>query len=73
VSGFFDDDDDDDNDNGVCLITSSLAALDPFPLRGSTPFPVFGAAVALGNPGPAQASAIPTTAARPPQSLAGTR
>jgi len=71
VSGFFDDDD--DNDNGVCLITSSLAALDPFPLRGSTPFPVFGAAVALGNPGPAQASAIPTTAARPPQSLAGTR
>ena len=67
MSGFFD-----DNDNGVCLITSSLAALDPFPLRGSTPFPVFGAAVALENPGPAQASVIPTTAARPPQSLAGT-
>jgi hypothetical protein len=70
VSGFFDDD---DNDNGLCLITSSLAALDPFPLCGSTPFPGFGAAVALENPGPAETSAIPTTAARPPQSLPGTR
>src|SRR5713226_9698733 len=29
VSGVFDDD---DNDNGVFLVTSSLAALDPFPL-----------------------------------------
>jgi len=68
VSGFFDDD-----DNGVCLITSSLAALDPFSLCGWTPFPVFGPAVALENPGPAETSAIPTTAARPPQSLPGTR
>jgi hypothetical protein len=86
VSGFFDDD---DNDNGVCLITSSLAALDPFALCGWTPFPVFGPAVAVENPGPAssqrffsadarapklsQASAIPMTAARLPQSLPGTR
>jgi hypothetical protein len=43
VSVFFDDD---DNDNGVFLITSSLAALDPFPLCCWTPFPVFGPAVA---------------------------
>ena len=31
VSGFFDDD---DNDNGVFLVTSSSAALGPFPLGG---------------------------------------
>ena len=50
VSGFFDDD---DNDNGVFLVTSSLVALDPFPLCRWTPFPVFGPAVALDNSGPA--------------------
>jgi len=50
VSGFFDDD---DNDNGVFLVTSSLAALDPFPLCCWTSFPVFGPAVALDNSGPA--------------------
>jgi hypothetical protein len=49
VSGFFDDD---DNDNGVFFVTSSLAALDPFPLCSWTPFPVFGAAVALDNSSP---------------------
>ena len=35
VSGFFDDD---DNDNGVFLVTSSSAALDPFPLNSWTLF-----------------------------------
>jgi hypothetical protein len=48
-SGFFDDD---DNDNGVFLVTSSLAALDPFPLCCWTPFPVFGPAVASDSSGP---------------------
>jgi hypothetical protein len=40
-------------DNGVFLITSSLAALDPFPLCCWTPLPVFGSAIALEDPGPA--------------------
>jgi len=46
VSGFFDDD---DNDGGVFLVTSSLAAIDPFPLYCWTPFPAFGPAVALDD------------------------
>ena len=46
VSGFFDDD---DNDDGVFLVTSSLAAIDPFPLCRWTPFPAFGSAVALDD------------------------
>jgi|RhiMetdeSRZDD1v2_1073273.scaffolds.fasta_scaffold08796_7 hypothetical protein len=46
VSGFFDDD---DNDDGVFLVTSSLAAIDPFPLCCWTPFPAFGPAVALDD------------------------
>jgi len=49
VSGFFDDDDD---DNGVFFVTSSLAALDPFPLCCWSPFPVFGPAVASDSSGP---------------------
>jgi hypothetical protein len=63
VSGFFDDD---DNDNGVFLITSSLAALDPFPLCCWTPFPVFGPAVGLENPGPASSQYFSTADARAP-------
>jgi hypothetical protein len=43
ISGLFDDD---DNDNGVFLVTSSLAAVDPFPLCGWASFSVFGPAVA---------------------------
>ena len=39
ASGFFDDD---DNDDAVFLVTSSLAAIDPFPLCCWTPFPAFG-------------------------------
>src|ERR1700752_3370654 len=46
VSGFFDDD---DNDDGVFLVTSSLAAIDPFPLCCWPPFPAFGPAVALDD------------------------
>ena len=46
VSGFFDDD---DNDGGVFLVTSSLAAIDPFPLCCWTPFPAFGPAVVLDD------------------------
>lgn len=46
VSGFFDDD---DNDDGVFLVTSSLAAIDPFPLCCWTPFPAFGPLVALDD------------------------
>jgi hypothetical protein len=58
VSGFFDDD---DNDNGVFLVTSSLIALDPFPLCRWTPFPVLGPAVALDNSG--QASSLDDSSA----------
>jgi hypothetical protein len=46
VNGFFDDD---DNDDGVFLVTSSLAALDPFPRCCWTPFPAFGPVVALDD------------------------
>ena len=46
VSGFFDDD---DNDDGVFLVTSSLAAIDPFPLCRWTSFPAFGPLVALDD------------------------
>ena len=46
VNGFFDDD---DNDDGVFLVTSSLAAIDPFPLCCWTPFPAFGPVVALDD------------------------
>jgi hypothetical protein len=46
VSGFFDDD---DNDNGVFLVTSSLATIDPFPACCWTPLPAFGPVVALDD------------------------
>ena len=46
VSGFFDDD---DNDDGVFLITSSLATIDPFPACRWTPLPAFGPVVALDD------------------------
>jgi hypothetical protein len=63
VSGFFDDD---DNDNGVFLVTSSLAALDPFPLCCWVPFPVFGPAVALDGSGPASSQDDSSADARAP-------
>ena len=50
VSGFFDDD---DNDNGMFFVTSSLAALDPFPHCDWSPFSVFGPAVVMASPRPA--------------------
>ncbi len=64
VSGFFDDD---DNDNGVFLVTSAGAALDPFPLCAWTPFHVFGPAVALGDqaPAPSQYASHPDARAPP--------
>jgi hypothetical protein len=46
VSGFFDDD---DNDNGVFLVTSSLATIDPFPACCWTPLPALGPVVALDD------------------------
>ena len=63
VSGFFDDD---DNDNGVFLITSSLAALDPFPLYCWTPFPLFGSPVALEDRGPTCSQYCSSAGARAP-------
>jgi hypothetical protein len=63
VSGFFDDD---DNDNGVFLITSSLAALDPFPVSCWTPFPVFGCPVALEDRGPTCSQCSSSAGARAP-------
>jgi hypothetical protein len=63
VSGFFDDD---DNDNGVFFVTSSLAALDPFPLCCWSPFPVFGPAVAFDDPGPASSLDSSSADARAP-------
>ena len=63
VSGFFDDD---DNDNGVFLITSSLAALDPFPVACWTPFPVFGSPVALEDRGPTCSQYASSAGARAP-------
>jgi len=63
VSGFFDDD---DNDNGVLLITSGLAALDPFPLCCWTPLPVFGPAVGFEHPAPASSPYFSAAAARAP-------
>jgi len=49
VSGFFDDD---DNDNGMSFVTSSLAALDPFPQCAWSSFPVFGPVVAMASARP---------------------
>jgi len=49
VSGFFDDD---DNDNGMSFVTSSLAALDPFPQCAWSSFPVFGPVVATASARP---------------------
>jgi hypothetical protein len=63
VSGFFDDD---DNDNGVFFVTSSLAALDPFPLCCWSPFPVFGPAVHFDDPGPASSLDSSSADARAP-------
>src|SRR4030095_7559159 len=44
VSGVFDDD---DSDNGVFLVTSGTATLDPFPLYAWVPFPVHWPGVGL--------------------------
>ena len=63
VSGFFDDD---DNDNGVFFVTSSLAALDPFPLCCWSPYPVLGPAVVLDDPGPASSLDSSSADARAP-------
>ena len=63
VSGFFDDN---DNDDGMFLITSSLAALDPFPLCCWTPFPVVGPAVASEDQGPAPSQHASSAFARAP-------
>ena len=63
VSGFFDDD---DNDNGVFLITSSDAAVDPFPLCSWTPFPLFGRAVVAKDHGTACSQYASSTDARAP-------
>jgi hypothetical protein len=63
VSGFFDQD---DNDDGVFLITSSLATVDPCPPRSWTPFLVLGATVALEGPGPASTQYSSTADARAP-------
>jgi hypothetical protein len=66
VSGFFDDD---DNDDGVFLVTSSLAAIDPFPLCCWTPFPAFGSAVALDDSSwPSSQIASSADARAPPSS-----
>ena len=46
VCGFFDDD---DNDDGLFLVTSSLATMDPFPLCCWTSFPAFGPVVELDD------------------------
>jgi hypothetical protein len=50
VSGVFDDD---DSDNGVFLVTSGTATLDPFPLYAWVPFPVHwpGVEVEAARPG----------------------
>ena len=55
ISGFFDDD---DNDNGVFLVTSSTATLDPFPLSSWILFPVAWPAPAApaSDPGLVQSS-----------------
>jgi lipopolysaccharide export system permease LptF/LptG-like protein len=63
VSGFFDDD---DNDNGVFLITSSDAVVDPFPLCSWTPFPLFGRAVVAKDQGPVSSQYVSSTDARAP-------
>lgn len=63
VSGIFDDD---DNDNGVFFVTSSLAALDPFPLCYWSPFPAFGPAVVLDDLGPASSLDSSSADARAP-------
>ncbi len=49
VSGFFNDD---DNDDGVFLITSSAATLDPFPQCCWAPFPVRQPAPVLDDRSP---------------------
>ena len=63
VSGVFDDD---DNDNGVFLVTSCLATVDPFPLCCWTPFLVFGPGVAVDNSGPASSQDSSSADARAP-------
>jgi len=66
ASGFFDDD---DNDDAVFLVTSSLAAIDPFPLCCWTPFPAFGPAVVLDESSwSASQIASPADARAPPSS-----
>ena len=63
VSGFFDAG---DNDDGVFLVTSSLATIDPFPLCDWSPFPVFGPRVAFDASGPAATLYSSTADARAP-------
>jgi hypothetical protein len=61
VSGFFDDD---DNDNGVFLITSGTAALDPFPLCSWAFFPIHSQTVAPEDRSPAPPQYFSTADAR---------
>src|ERR1700675_4296699 len=61
--GFFDDP---DNDDGVFLVTSSLATVDPFPLCDWSPFPVFGPRVVSEAPGRASTLYSSTADARAP-------
>jgi hypothetical protein len=63
VSGFFDDD---DNDDGVFLVTSSLATIDPFPLCRWTPFPAFGPVVTLDDSSWSPSQAASSADARAP-------
>lgn len=61
ISGFFDDD---DNDNGVFLITSSTATLDPFPLYEAAPFAVHSRAFLGEDRSPAGPQYFSTADAR---------
>jgi hypothetical protein len=63
VSGIFDDD---DNDNAVYFVTSSTATLDPFPLCGRSPFPVFWPALVSVDREPASPQYFSTVDARAP-------
>ena len=63
VSGIFDDD---DNDNAVSFVTSSTATLDPFPLCGWSPFPVFWPALVSEDREPASPQYFSAVDARAP-------
>jgi hypothetical protein len=61
MSGWFDDDDD---DNGVFLITSSTATLDPFPVCSWAPIPVHSPAIVWEDRSPASPQYFSTADAR---------